>query len=312
MSTTRRDLTRRLQLLLALTVVGTAVLFASYQGVHSDAGALRTTSKTAVLAVDTAEYALNQAQRGAGSGAADSDDFQTQVSVAGQSLSQAAASNVRGLEGRQTLQTVAGLIVVYTGWVQKADQEPQGSILRTAYLGYARSVLTNSAGTGIIDRLDQLQSRQLDEVRRQSSFGWPLWLGWGATLVLFAALSVGVLEAQLFLRRRFRRRYNRPLVAATVLLAAPLVLGLFTWQTHAALGRAHTALLAKAHSALPPRPSLTASDISDAEERVGRDMRGTAFRTATAYGIPFGGAMVAVLVFWGLQPRISDYGFRSR
>ncbi|MGW4568462.1 hypothetical protein ACWEN3_40980, partial [Streptomyces sp. NPDC004561] len=61
-STTARDLALRHRLLLALSALLTLSLFLSYEGVHGDANPLRTASAPAVLSIDTALYALGQAE----------------------------------------------------------------------------------------------------------------------------------------------------------------------------------------------------------------------------------------------------------
>ncbi len=304
MSTTARELARRLWTLLALCVAATAALFGAYQGVHTDAVPLSTRSAPAVLAVDTAKDALTQAKDDAVRGAAGNGDFQTRISVAEQSLALAASDNVTSLKGRQALQTVTGLIAVYTGMVEQADEEPSGSALRTAYLGYAASVLDNrqTPQAGVMGRLDQLQSDQLATLSGQSSFGWPLWLGCGAVAVLGLALVVALVEVQRYSRRRFRRRWNRPLAAATVLLAAgTAVLGRFTWQTHSGMAQARARLA----------PPLAGDAIQRAGAAVARCMAGTDFRAAVADWIPIGGAALMVLIVAGLMPRIADYRFRG-
>ncbi|MDX6331682.1 MAG: hypothetical protein QOI83_4065 [Streptomycetaceae bacterium] len=310
MSATARDLARRLWLLLALGAAATAALFGAYQGVHGDAVPLSSSSAPGVLAVDTAKYALDQAQKGAQRdaplGAAGTGDFHTQISVANQNLALAASDNVTGRGGRQTLQTVAGLITVYSGWIEKANQESSGSLLQKAYLHYAQSVLgdarTKSPGDpSVMGRLSELQREQVKVVSRQTSFGWPLWLGWSAVLVLCLSLCGALLEAQRFSRRRFRRRWNRPLAAATALLVAEVTtLGLFTWRTQTGMARS---------GALLRRPQ-SGNHIPDAQAQVAGQMAGAGFRAAAAGWILAGGALLMVLIVAGLMPRITEYRFR--
>ncbi|MFI2206858.1 hypothetical protein ACH47Z_40345 [Streptomyces sp. NPDC020192] len=300
-STTARDLSVRHRLLLALSALLTLSLFLSYEGVHGDANPLRTSSAPAVLSIDTALYALDQAQHDAGS-AAPTSDFQKQISVAAQSLAAAAGDDVGGPAGRQALQTVAGLITVYAVKVQQAQLQPADSVLREAYLSYATSVLTDK-GSGITARLTALRAQQRAAVRSQSAFGPLLWCGWTVTLLLAVALAAALLETQLFLRHRFRRRYNRGLLAAAALLVAWVVTALlFTVWTHR--GMAHT------RTVLDQR--LTGPLITDAGRRTAAYLAHTGFRASAAVWILIGGILLMALAETGLRRHIDDYRFRPR
>ncbi|MFF8726145.1 hypothetical protein ACF073_06595 [Streptomyces sp. NPDC015171] len=301
-STTARDLAVRRTLLLALSALLTLSLFVSYQGVHGDANPLRTSSAPAVLSLDTALYALGQAQRDAGAPAPTSD-FQKQISVAAQSLSAAAADDdTGGPAGRQALQTVAGLITVYAVKVQQSQLQPDGSVLREAYLSYATGILTEQ-GSGVQARLKALRGQQRAAVRGQTSFGPALWLAWGASLLLALALGAALLETQLFLRHRFRRRYNRPLLAAAVLLLAGVGTAvLFTVWTRQ--GMADTRALLDG-----PLPGRL---IPEAGRRTGGYLAHTGFRAAAAVWILIGGVLLMALAETGLRRHIDDYRFRPR
>ncbi|WP_206739204.1 hypothetical protein [Streptomyces sp. L2] len=301
-STTAHDLTVRHRLLLALSALLTLALFASYEGVHGDAAPLRGSSAPAVFSIDTALYALGEARQAATAETPSTSEFQRQIAVAAQSLAAAAADDVGDAAGRQAVWTVTGLITVYTGYVLKAQQEPSGSVLRAAYLSYANSVL-RADGTGIVARLDALRADQRAVVHRQTSFGWALWLGWSVTALLVLALGAALLETQLFLRHRFRRRYNRQLIAAGALLAGGSVtLVLFTVRTHQ--GMADTrALLDRS----PAGPAIT-----DAARSTAAYLSGTGFRAAAAVWIVIGGALLMALAETGLRRHLDDYRFRSR
>ncbi|KOV66986.1 integral membrane protein [Streptomyces sp. MMG1121] len=300
-SGTAHELAVRHRLLLALSALLTLALFLSYEGVHGDADPLRTSSAPAVLSIDTALYALGQAQQDAGA-AAPTSDFQKQISVAAQSLAAAAGDDVGGTAGRQALQTVAGLITVYAVKVQQAQLQPADSVLREAYLSYATSVLTDQ-GSGIQARLTALRTQQRAAVHRQTSFGPWLWLGWSMTLLLAVALATALLETQLFLRRRFRRRYNRGLLAAGTLLVAWVGTALlFTAWTHRGMARTR---------ALLDRP-LTGQLITDAGRHTTSYLAHTGFRASAAVGILIGGILLMTLAETGLRRHIDDYRFRPR
>ncbi|AYN38740.1 hypothetical protein D9753_07195 [Streptomyces dangxiongensis] len=300
-STTAYDLAVRHRLLLVLSALLTLSLFLSYQGVHGDADPLRMASAPAVLSLDTAQYALGQAQRDAGA-AAPTSDFQKQISVAAHSLAAAAGDDVGGPAGRQALQTVAGLITVYAVKVQQSQLQPDGDVLREAYRSYATSILTEER-SGIQARLTVLQRQQRATVHRQTSFGPLLWLAWSATLLLVAALAAALVETQLFLRHRFRRRYDRHLVAAGVLLLGGVaVTVLFTVWTHQ--GMADTRAL------LDRR--LSGPDITEAGRGTATYLAHTGFRAAATVWILIGGILLMALAETGLRRHIDDYRFRPR
>jgi hypothetical protein len=305
MSRTRLELWRRQWILTLLSVLVSIALFGAYEGLHGSAVPLRDASAPAVLAVDTAQEALGQAQNDAAAGPAASGDFRTHVGVANQSLAEAAADDVTGLSGQQTLQTVEGLITAYTGYVQLAQAEPEGSPLNRGYLHYADTVLQNrnSPESGILGRLAELQKDQKAEVGRQTAFSWPLWLGWVLVLLFSLALLGALLETQTYLRRKFKRRWSRPLIGAFALLAAGVaVLSCFTWWTKSGFGDSRAELMGS-----PQR----AADIQEAGEKVSDYLGGTGFRAGLAGWILLAGVVLVALVIGALQYHIRDYRLRS-
>ncbi|MEU4035017.1 hypothetical protein [Streptomyces collinus] len=301
-STTAHELAVRRRLLLALTALLTLSLFLSYEGVHGDAAPLRTSSAPAVLAIDTVLYALEAAQADATGAPPSLSGFQTQISVAVQTISVAAADEAGGPAARQAVQTIAGLITGYSNMVQRAQLQPERSMLRDAYLSYATGILKGD-DSGIEARLKALRTQQLAAVKRQTSFGPLMWLGWTASTLLVLALGAALVETQLFLRHRFRRRYNRRLIAAGALLTAGFAtLLLFTVWTHQGMADTRTLL-----DGAPPGPGIP---------RVGQDaaahLAHTGFRAAAAVWIVIGGVLLMALAETGLRQHINDYRFRPR
>lgn len=298
MSTTGRDLVRRLWLLLCLGAVTTLVLFGAYRGVHDDTVPLASSSAPGILAVDTARNALQRAHAAVdGSGPAGdvTDEFHTQISVAHQSIAVAASENVAGLADRHTLQTVTGLITVYSAWVERSGRETDAS-LRAAFLHYAQQ-----GRDDIVERLDELREQQLAVAREQASFPWPLRLGWGAVAVLCLALCAALVEAQWFARRRFRTAVQPSLLAATVLWAGWVaVLGWFTVRAHTAMGDSLAEL----------RAARSADEIPEAGADVERYLADADFWASLSNGVLVGGVVLMALTVWGLGPRISEYRFR--
>ncbi|MPY57991.1 hypothetical protein [Streptomyces spongiae] len=298
MSTTGRDLARRLWLLLALGAATTLVLFGAYRGVHDDTVPLASSSTPGILAVDSAKNALRQAHAavdGSGPGGDATGDFHTQISVAHQSIAVAASENVTGLADRHTLQTVTGLITVYSAWVERAGQETDAS-LRGAYLYYAEQ-----GQSDIVDRLDDLRNDQLEVAREQASFPWPLRLGWGAVLVLCLVMCAALVEAQWFARHRFRSAVHPPLLAATVLCASGVaILGWFTVRAHTAMGDSLAEL----------RATRSADEIPETGADVERYMADAGFWASLSEWVLVGGVLLMALTLVGLWPRISEYRFR--
>jgi hypothetical protein len=307
-STTGRDLRRRGWVLLTLGVLTTVALFGAYRGVHDDAVPLASSTASGVLGVDTAKYALIQAQRNAtqdaASDAAGTGDFHTQVSVADQSLAGAAADDITGPSGRQTLQTVAGLIAVYEGWVEQAGRVRAASVEHQGYMHDAEIMLGDTivSSQSVFGRLDALQTQQLKVVDRQTGFGWALRLAWGLAAVLCLALAAALVETNGFLRARFRSRWNRWLAAAFGLLVAGVaVLVAFTWRTHRGLFHAR-AQLHQRH---------TGTGIGRAGTAIAHQMAGTGLRAGAAYWTIGGGLLLMIMVAASLIPRINEYRFRA-
>ncbi|TDC25084.1 hypothetical protein E1265_07900 [Streptomyces sp. 8K308] len=327
MSDTRRGLLGRLALLLALTCVAVAALFTAYAGVHRDAGAVRHGTAPAILDITTAQDALrlaNAAARealesgqgtlvGAGSG------YRIQLAVANQSLAGAAEGDVAGDAGLRVLQTVSGLIVAYSGWIERAAAASQDPDLRGAYLHYADTML-NREDSGILARLDRLQTEQRAELATQTVFGWPERLTWAAALLTSAALVDRLRETQRFLRRRFRRRHNPWLFGATLaLLAACALLALGTVQTQCAKDESRGDLAetvdiwqSVAGGEAAGRQEDVARSIRGTAEEVETEMRDTGWRVGLTGWVPALAPALATLIVCGMAPRIAEYRFRVR
>ncbi|MFD5319880.1 hypothetical protein [Streptomyces sp. NPDC127098] len=327
MSDTRRALLHRLTLLIALTLATVLALFTAYAGVHRDAGAVRHGTAPAVLDITTAQDALrlaNAAARdtlesgqgtlvGAGSG------YRIQLAVANQSLASAAEGDVAGDAGLRVLQTVSGLIVAYSGWIERAATESEDADLRGAYLHYADTML-NREDSGILARLDRLQTEQRAELAAQTVFGWPELLAWGVALLNSALLLGFLVETQRFLRRRFRRRHNPWLLGATlVLVVAWALLALGTVQTQRAKDEARRDLAgavatwqAVAGGPVTSEGEDVARSIRSTAEEVETEMRDTGWRVGIVGWVPALAPALATLIVCGMEPRVAEYRFRAR
>ncbi|MGW7514171.1 hypothetical protein ACWGJ2_01070 [Streptomyces sp. NPDC054796] len=305
MSTTGQELARRLWLLLTLVVATTLVLFLAYRGVHDDTVPLSSSSTPGILAVDTTHNALraaHQVVRDSGPEGDMSGEFHTQISVAHQSLALAASKNVIGVEGRHDLQTITGLIAVYSAWVQRWGQEDRKT-LNDAYLYYAEEVLglRSSPGTegDIMSRLEILRDKQLKVAERQADFPWQLWLGWSMVAALSVVLLLALLDAQRFLRRRFRRPVQVWLLAAIVVCALGVpVLGWITRTAQRAMTEGVEAIRI---------PKKDPEEISQATDQIQDALANAGFWVSLSGWLLLGGVLVMALTVWGLWPRIAEY-----
>jgi hypothetical protein len=133
-------------------------------------------------------------------------------------LEQAAESNGAGSQASRHLQAATSLVPQYSGLVEAARaNNRQGFPVGPAYLR-AASRLMHEPGSGIlanVDALDNLNSQDLQE--EDVALWFPV--GGLAAFIVFAAVLFGLLaHTQRFLRRRFRRRHNLHLLAASMLL----------------------------------------------------------------------------------------------
>ncbi|MER8184525.1 hypothetical protein [Kitasatospora sp. NPDC094015] len=185
-------------------------------------------SRTIPAVMDTGEaaYRLADADRVASAGFASGAaaltgpgrQYQDDLKSAHQALARVAEHGTPGAGGGAQLETVAGLLVEYSGLIAQAHATEGSEGLSSAYLGYA-SQLMHRPGDGILARIEQLRAGEREQLARQRRSAWT------APLLLVAVLAPAVLgllllvRTQLFLRRHFNRRINPCLLAATVLLA---------------------------------------------------------------------------------------------
>jgi len=145
------------------------------------------------------------------------EGFRYQIAIAIQSLTRVAEDNVVGEVGSGTLQVVEGLLVIYSSLIENAFRKAAGGTLGVLDLSSASRVLHKR--DGILAQLDMLLVAQQGALKGQLSTSsktarFALVFLVLTTCGLFALLVV----AQIFLRRRFRRRANLWLALATVLL----------------------------------------------------------------------------------------------
>jgi hypothetical protein len=248
-STTRRVLRALLTGLVLVTIAVFATNLLVFNRLHDTARSVGTRTAPAILGLVNARAALVRAdsatidsfRTGEARLAGPGDAFQNQLAIASQSLTRVAENNVAGEAGSSRLQLVDGLLATYTRQVGQADaqfRQPGGETLGVADL-WGASRLLHREQTGPLAQLDSLLDAQLAALDEQLSASA---MDPAATLTLLVPM-VGLLAllvvAQVVLHRRFRRRVNLWLVAATLLLLALAALSTrdFVAQDHLELAR---------------------------------------------------------------------------
>jgi hypothetical protein len=233
-SDTGAVLRRMRALLVAGALVVCAVSGVLCYGAFRSAQTVARSGSQAVSGVGDARRALVEADREAVSafGAGDvrlagpGDDYLGQITLAGQSLERVAEANQAGTDGSETLRLVDGLLSTYSGMVELAhaayaSNQPK---LGDADVWYA-SHFMHDAHTGVLATLNVLEQRESDALRAQADRAWNR--PW--TVLVWAVPALGLLAglvvAQLYLSRRFRRTLNVSLLAASVVLVAAIVAG---------------------------------------------------------------------------------------
>lgn len=243
-STTRRDLLRFGAALVVLTVLVAALALAAFDRTRDAADTVRSDTAPGVVEIAQARAALVEADRAAmtsfSSGAVrlsgPGDDYRDQVAIAGQHLTRAAAHDVGDTAGPRTLELVNALLAAYTSSVEQAAASFQHSEATPLWTGdlWTASRLLHAEG-GVLAQLDGLRDAQIrkldDEVGGANTLLSTLsWLVPG--LVLLVLLCV----VQVVVSRRFRRKLNLGLVAATAGVLGMLVVTALTFTAGARLG----------------------------------------------------------------------------
>ncbi|MFI1179982.1 ABC transporter substrate-binding protein [Streptomyces sp. NPDC020799] len=308
-SGTRPYLIRRLAALLVGTLVTCAALLTAYYGVSRNSPAVNGRTTPAVVEVAAAETSLKASFAAAeaaltgptGPVEGAGEEYRAQLDAASQALEKATINTVAGVDGRQTLRTASGLVSSYGYLIEQAVRSGGDPVLRDAYVAAAHSTLTRPR-SGIIDRLEEVQLDQRGTLDQQVSFGWLLTLAWAVALVLCAGLVWLLADTQRTLRRRFRRRVNPALAAATALLAAlALTLAVFAVQIQ---GRLHAAAAHIEHDRT--HGGIRAETL----HWVNGALRSTQWRASFTSCVGLAAVLIAALVIVGLQPRIDEYRFR--
>jgi hypothetical protein len=354
-TTTRADLRRWRLGLLAGTGVVLACAFTMFFGAHLSVDEDSSRGLPAVVYSLNAARAVASANQAAATNFASSADvalvgtgrdYQAQLDLASQSLEQVAGVNEAGNEGTQDIQSADGQLATYMELVGQADAyyargEPT---VGASELWHAEQIMGSQGG--VLDDLDKLRGEEFGAVAAPGGWFWTSPLAVVVWLVPAVALLVALLLAQRYLARRFRRRYNWPLVAASVLVAT-LALGvvfLVVADARFASARAELAQVVAARNAQTTAVQVQGNQtvVTVVRARCGTDAAcgptisairsasvgdpGTAAATTATtaatgdlaaadatYGllvvIPAVGLVAAVLVAAGFQPRINEYRY---
>jgi hypothetical protein len=261
----------RLRLLMVLAIGGCGLLWllgaATVGGMRQSATALSTrTVPTAIDALQVHQL-LTDADRLAASGflahAADDStwwrQYDADIATATQQLEQLAEANGPGGPVTRPLQEIGGTVTLYSELVQAARGAARQSYsIAVAYFWQATELM-HRPGSGILARVDTLPTAA-------TGGGGPgQWLLVAGIALAFAVLVgelVLLVGLQVFLRRRFRRRWSPPLLGAVAVL---LVLG--AWGAAEAATTQHG--LESAQQGAFPRLHLlwqTRAMIDDANE----------------------------------------------
>jgi hypothetical protein len=235
-TTTRRSLLTLAGALLGLAVIVSATSAVTFTNVHDAARDADERTAPTIMQLTVARVALVKADAAAigslESGAAllvgSGDEFQSQIAIAGQSLTRVAQTNMLGEEGNRSLQFIEGLLVTYAGLVGEAAAHfgEEGRPASAAALWHASVLLHQKGGKdkGILASIDDLIDLHRDVLRDEGAVNA---MTPGGVIALFApavALFVALFAAQVFWRRRFRRRVNLWLAGATAVVVALVAL----------------------------------------------------------------------------------------
>jgi hypothetical protein len=346
-STTARTLRRLRVALFALTAVAMVTSFAAFVGVKTAVGAATEHSIPAMMAVSAASEALAEADSAAvhsfGAGQAlitgPGSEYQAKAGLAGQNLEQIAETGQAGEPVSQQLLLIENRLTEYRQLIEQAHADyVAGSVrLGTVEMVYASRLMH----TGVLAELGKLGDLERQALADQaSSFRMS---PWALVIWLLLALALlGLLTGTLvFLARRFRRTVNWWLSAAAVVLIGVTAYAAATAETSKAqledarssaeqllrdrtpqfgIDPAGGAVAARLNQECTTggttcgRVKMAASQpVQVAHAAVASARAGEADDSnGIEFAIPVAGLGIALLVYFGLQPRIQEYRYRSR
>jgi hypothetical protein len=348
----QRDTPAQLRQLLVVLLGATVVLWAAatvlQREMESTTGSARGTTSPAYLDAVQARAALLDADRAAWqsfrSGEAQftgpGQQYQNDITTAGQALERLAALQAANGPDSSLLQTISGQMVNYQGLVEQADDAYQRDIalgapgehdLGFAYLTYASSAMRDPQG-GLLASISQLAGPDQQALTSQMSSPWAD----PALIAVFIVPALLLIAAIAFTQSLLRRRFNRVL-SPPLLLASALVVGLCAWlavttlhedsafaaaratalprvtqlwqsQTSAVTAEA-AALQSGSEGAVPDRASggLNAAATAQADGALDADLASAQDVGGLPFGVPALAVAIAGLSYLALRPRLGEY-----
>ena len=313
---------------------------------HETVLSVRDQSSPAVLGALEAHAALSDADRAVWnsfrSGEAQligpGQDYQDDITIAGQTLAQLAG--LQGSEGAigRRLQAVNGQLVNYQGLVGLAAATYRGAATRElgyAYLSYASKALRDPEG-GLLAGIDAVAAADRRSLAARHAAAWTSpWL-----LLAYAVFALPLLASlvytQRFLRRRFRRTTTPPLALATALaFGISLWLCVATVRSDRAFSRAHEVALPRLYAIWHSQTdsvdrhakalragtasrdgaatrSARAGGLDIAATQTARDdldaaLAAAADTRALPVALPLAASGIGALTFFGLRRRLDEY-----
>jgi hypothetical protein len=346
-STTARTLRRRRAALLALGAVVLALSLTAFFEVRGTVATATHRTLPALIAVSAAGQALAEADSDAMTSfgtdtvriTGPGGDYQRQITLAGQNLEQAAEVNQAGDDGSRQLLLIDSQLADYRRLIEQAHAayvDSTGLGLTEAI--YASRLMHGGSGS-VLAELTSLHGIEENALQSELASVWMTpWaiLIWAAPMLgLFVALII----VQAYLRRRFRRRVNWWLLAATAALILVALGAATTLSAEHGLRDARSGVDQLVHDqTLTPRASASINPVSAAlNQRCAAEHAGCQVTDLTAsyqiqinqaatvtdrataaadshgleFAMPAVGGAIVVLVLVGFRRRLDEYRRRT-
>jgi hypothetical protein len=337
------QLRRLLLLILTATLLLWLIATIVVQGQHGTAATVRDQDAPAFTDATEAHAVLSDADRAAWqsfrSGEAQltgpGQQYQNDITTAGQDLEQLAALAPSGTVGQQ-LPTISGQLVNYQGLVEQADAANRADIavgnasghdLGYAYLTYSSSAMRDPQG-GLLASISGVTAADKQALDQGLGSWWA-----SPVLLLLVVAAAGwllwcILRAQRFLLRRFRRLVSPPLALAGVLTVVLLAWVLVTvlsaesslgtargtalpaltqvWQTQSSAVDAQAAAL-RAGRTPSASGGLNVVATQQASSALTADLTSAQDVGLLPAGIPVLAVAIAGLAWLGFKLRLDEY-----
>ncbi|WP_199841476.1 hypothetical protein [Streptomyces scabiei] len=313
---TRWLLEAHLLVLTVCAVVAAAALFVSCRQIQGGAHTLAGEEAPAVQGLAATRLAVLRADHEArvlvdlelvdvaGAGEA----YRAQLSAADQGLSRIADRT------DQDLGTVNGLLATYSNSINLGTSTYRDRpLMREQKLAEAGSLLTRS-GVGLVPRLDDMQTVQLQHAEAVATEGWLQRSGWWLAELALAAMALALLSALFVLRDRCGRDWNPYLLAAFVLTVLLGIVPLLTMSSaqddldRVVGGLGDITEVSREERSRGPELEGFQQTVTDRSEDIRRVLADDTWTERVHQGTLTGGLLLVVLPVVGLGLRLdSDY-----